>query len=56
MAEIEYFVDPDKKESSKFSSVEDTVCTLYSRDVQMAGEPAVQMTLKDAIAKVSLSK
>lgn len=51
MAEIEYFVDPKKKEISKFPSVEDTVCTLYSRDIQMSGEPAVQMSLKDAIAK-----
>ena len=55
MAEIEYFVDPSKKEISKFSSVEDTVCSLYSRDIQMSGEPAVQMSLKDAVAKVLLS-
>lgn len=52
MAEIEYFVDPDKKEISKFSSVEDTMCRLYSRDTQMAGEPAVMMSLKEAYAKV----
>ena len=52
MAEIEYFVDPDKKEISKFSNVEDTMCRLYSRDTQMAGEPAVMMSLKEAYAKV----
>ena len=51
MAEIEYFVDPDKKEITKFSSVEDTICRLYSRDIQMAGEPAVMMSLKEAYAK-----
>jgi len=51
MAEIEYFVDPDKKEMSKFSNVEDTMCRLYSRDTQMAGEPAVMMSLKEAYAK-----
>ena len=52
MAEIEYFVDPDKKEMSKFPNVEDTMCRLYSCDTQMAGEPAVMMSLKEAYAKV----
>ena len=52
MAEIEYFVEPDKKEISKFPSVEDTMCRLYSRETQMAGEPAVMMSLKDAHQKV----
>jgi len=51
MAEIEYFVDPAKKEMSKFSTLQDTVCTLYSRESQMSGEPSVQMSLKDAIEK-----
>ena len=52
MAEIEYFVDPDKKEISKFSTVENTMCRIYSRDAQMSGEPAVMMSLKDAHSKV----
>ncbi|XP_066921530.1 glycine--tRNA ligase-like [Clytia hemisphaerica] len=51
MAEIEYFVDPDKKEMSKFSTVENTTCRIYSRDAQMSGEPAVMMSLKDAHSK-----
>ena len=52
MAEIEYFVDPDKKEISKFSSVANMECMLHSREGQMSGEPAVKMTLQNAIDKV----
>jgi len=52
MAEIEYFVDPDKKEISKFPSVQDISCKIYSRDAQMSGEPAVMMKLKDAYSNV----
>ncbi|XP_002157134.2 glycine--tRNA ligase isoform X1 [Hydra vulgaris] len=51
MAEIEYFVDPEEKEITKFKDVQDTVCVLYPRDVQMAGEPALKMTLKEALEK-----
>ena len=54
MAEIEYFIDPDKKEISKFSSVQDTMCRILSRDAQMSGEPAVMMSLKDAYSNVSI--
>jgi len=49
MAEIEYFVEPDKKEMSKFKNVADKVCTLYSKEKQMAGEPALKITLQEAV-------
>ena len=56
MAEIEYFVHPDKKQSHrKFSSVADLVVTLYSSSIQMSGQPAVQMALGDAIKQVSIN-
>ena len=52
MAEIEYFVDPDCKDHSKFDSVADLHVRLYSRNRQMAGEPAVDVSLREAIDKV----
>merc|ERR1712180_42316 len=36
MAEIEYFVEPDKKEMSKFKNVANKVCTLYSKEKLVA--------------------
>ena len=53
MAEIEYFVDPECKDHPKFDSVADLHVRLYSRDRQMAGEAAVDVTLREAIDKVS---
>lgn len=55
MAEIEYFVDPNCKEHPKFDSVADLHVRLYSRERQMAGEAAVDVTLKEAIEKVAIS-
>ena len=56
MAEIEYFVHPDKKQSHrKFSSVADLVVTLYPSSNQMSGQPATQMTLGDAVKQVSFN-
>lgn len=55
MAEIEYFVHPNKKQNhKKFCSVADLVVTLYSSANQMSGQPAAQITLADAIKQVSL--
>ena len=55
MAEIEYFVHPDKKQNHrKFSSVADLVVTLYSSANQMSGQPAVKTALGDAVKLVSL--
>lgn len=53
MAEIEYFVDPESKDHPKFDSVADLKVRLYSRDRQMAGEAAVDVTLKQAIDQVN---
>ena len=55
MAEIEYFVDPDKKEISKFANVADLRCTILSQDRQMSGESAVEITLQEAFDQVSHS-
>ena len=56
MAEIEYFIHPNKKQKhSKFSSVSQLVVNLYSSGNQMSGEPAAQMTLGDAVKKVKLT-
>lgn len=53
MAEIEYFVNPEKKGTfPKFSAVADLPVTLYSGCNQMNGELPSQMTLKEAVEKV----
>lgn len=49
MAEIEYFVDPEKKEIAKFAKVADTTCMILSKENQMSGAPAQQMTLGSAL-------
>ena len=54
MAEIEYFVDPEKKSIDKFSKVADTRCMLLSKERQMNGEPAIAMTLKEAMDQVRI--
>jgi len=48
MAEIEYFVDPDVKEISGFKDVSDTKLVFLSRDFQMSGEAAVELTVGEA--------
>jgi len=54
MAEIEYFVHPNKKQNhKKFSSVVDLIVTLYPSANQMSGQPSIQITLGDAIKQVS---
>jgi len=55
MAEIEYFVDPDLKEMKKFKNVSDTKLVFLSRDAQMAGEPAVELTVLEALEKGIIS-
>ncbi|XP_065896736.1 glycine--tRNA ligase-like isoform X2 [Dysidea avara] len=50
MAEIEYFVHPNKKQNhNKFSSVSQLVVTLFSSGNQMSGEPAAPLSLGDAV-------
>ena len=53
MAEIEYFVDPECKSHPKFDAVADLKVRLYSKDKQMAGEAAVDVTLKEAVNQVN---
>lgn len=56
MAEIEYFVHPDKKSPfPKFSSIASLPLTLYSACDQMEGRSPRQMTLKEAVKLVSLN-
>ena len=54
MAEIEYFVDPEKKSIDKFSKVAATRCMLLSKERQVNGEPAIAMTLKEAMDQVRI--
>jgi len=49
MAEIEYFVEPDKKDIKKFSNLANMECILLSKERQMSGEPAISITLQQAL-------
>lgn len=51
MAEIEYFVDPQKKHSEKFHLVENLEVRIFPRDIQTEAKPPVMMRLKDAVEK-----
>ena len=54
MAEIEYFVNPDRKQHfDKFSLVADLSVTLFSADCQLEGKPPLKTTLRDAVTSVS---
>jgi glycyl-tRNA synthetase len=51
MAEIEHFVDPDKKNDiSKFDRVADHKILFYSACNQMEGKPAAEITVGEAVA------
>merc|ERR1711892_607169 len=50
MAEIEHFLDAEDKNHPKFSSVTDTVMTLYSANNQMGGEAAKLVSIGDAVS------
>lgn len=49
LAEIEYFIDPEKKEFKKFENVKNLKVNLYSANSQMNGEQPKQITLEEAI-------
>lgn len=51
IAEIEHFVNPEKKEHPKFPRVADLQVTLYPACNQMEGKPAETLTLGEAVAK-----
>ena len=51
MAEIEHFVDPEKKnDCKKFSTVSDLKVLLYSACDQMDGKPAREVSLEEAVS------
>lgn len=50
MAEIEHYVDPNKKNHSRFNEVSDTVLRLLPANVQLEGSTeVVEMTIGDAV-------
>lgn len=51
MAEIEHFVNPEKKMHPKFDKVRDLSVMLYSAHAQESGQPMQRMTIGDAVAK-----
>ena len=54
MAEIEHFVNPDKRQTfNKFSKVADLQLAFYSACNQMEGKPPQLMRLGDAVKSVS---
>ena len=50
MAEIEYFLDPNDKNHSRFYEVKDLKLNLYSACNQMDGQSSQQVRLEDAVA------
>ncbi len=56
MAEIEHFVNPEKRQTfDKFDKVADLQISFYSACNQMEGKPPQLMRLGDAVKSVSLS-
>lgn len=52
MAEIEHFVDPEKKEHPRFGEVKHVKLELLDRKVQLAGKTAtVNMSIGEAVEK-----
>lgn len=50
MAEVEYFVDPLKKDHERFFEVEDVVLSFLPKDIQLAGKTTiVQQTIGEAV-------
>ena len=50
MAEIEHFVNPEKRQKFvKFGNVADLTITLYSACNQMDGKPPEEVTLRKAV-------
>ena len=50
LAEIEYFVDPNKKDFEKFETLKDLELNLYSACSQMDGKSAAKVRLGEAVA------
>lgn len=55
MAEIEHFFDPNDKSHPKFESVRNEKMTLFSAQNQSNRENAVEISIGEAVEKVSWS-
>lgn len=55
LAEIEHFVDPEDKSHPKFGDVADLEFLMFPRELQLAGESAKPMILREAVSKVEFS-
>ena len=56
MAEIEHFVNPDKRKTfHKFGQVADLQISFYSACQQMEGKPPETLRLGDAVKQVGLA-
>lgn len=54
MAEIEHYVDPEKKKHAKFAEVKDQVLRLLPKETQSAGKTdLLEITIGEAVEKVS---
>ena len=55
LAEMEYFVNPEKKKErfAKFQSVADVTPYLWDRDKQLTGAGPIKMSLGEAVSSVS---
>jgi glycyl-tRNA synthetase len=53
MAEIEHYVDPEKKDHPRFDEVKDVKLRLLPKDVQSAGKTdLLELTIGEAVQKV----
>jgi glycyl-tRNA synthetase (class II) len=54
LAEIEHFVDPEDKSHPKFAVVADLDFLMFPRELQLSGDSAKLMKLRDAVSKVCI--
>jgi glycyl-tRNA synthetase len=50
-AEIQFFVDPQNKDSERYGEVKDTKVKIWSEELQNAGKTAAEMTIAEAVEK-----
>lgn len=55
LAEIEYFVDENKKSHPKFSAVGETILPLYPRDLQVTGAAIMNITANEAVTRKTVA-
>lgn len=54
-AEAEIFVDPKDKSHEKFSKIQDKILKLYPAEIQMKEGESIEITVKDALSKGTVS-